>query len=149
VAQHEGLIILQSQNESRYKRILHRFRHYLVILRKMTWLAKSRQHEQSKGRRYSLSELLVQLLQELAHTALHFVHSFTNVRIARLCVGVRMSYNGSFMLARTIDLLVHVVRDAMGVGPRHLSSSASILELTVTARGWGGHWLILLRREAR
>jgi hypothetical protein len=60
-----------------------------------------------------------------------------------------MAYDACFMLVRTIDLLVHVVRHAMGIGPRHLSSSAAILELAISTRGWGGHWLILLRREAR
>jgi hypothetical protein len=95
------------------------------------------------------SKLLVQLLQKLADTALHFVNPFPDVRVTWLCIGVLVSFDASFMLARTIDLLVHVVCHGMGVGRWHLPTGAAILELTITTGRRRSHGLIGLRREAR
>jgi hypothetical protein len=45
MARHEGHTMLQFKKKLWHRRMLHKYKHYLVILHKTTWLAKSRQHK--------------------------------------------------------------------------------------------------------
>jgi hypothetical protein len=95
------------------------------------------------------SKFLVQLLQELANAFLDGINSLADVRVARRWIRILMSHDRRFVLTGTIQRLMHIVRDTMGIALWRLSCCAAVLELRVAARGRRNHWLVLLRGQAR